>query len=165
MKHALTLTMAAILAFPLLADEPAKSEETEAQAQTQTADSPLVAAAKKSRASRAKKQGIVITNESLRNSKGGHVTTTKVDAPPVVAEPEPGPEAKLIAQQKKNEAARKAREEKAAAEKKAAEEKRMEARERYAAEGEEGLYETLDGDPAAAEGAAERATSEKPPVE
>jgi hypothetical protein len=162
MKRALTLTLTALLALPLLADEPKKSEET----QTQTADSPLVAAAKKSRASRSKKQGsVVITNESLKNSKGGHVTTTKVDAAPVVAEPQPGPEAKLIAEQKRNEAARKAREEKLAAEKKAQEEKRTKVRERYASEGEEGLYETLDGDPAAAEGAAEQGTAQKPPAE
>lgn len=162
MKRALTLTLTAILALPLLADEPKKSGETQAQ----TADSPLVAAAKKSRASRAKKQGsVVITNESLKNSKGGHVTTTKVEAAPVVAEPELGPEAKLIAERKKNEAAKKARDEKFEAEKKAKEEKRMQARERYASEGEEGLYETLDGDPAAAEGAAEQATAQKPPAE
>lgn len=161
MKRALTLTLTAMLALPLLADEPKKTDET----QTKTTDSPLVAAAKKSRVSRAKKQGIVITNDSLKHSKGGHVTTTKVEAAPVVAEPQPGPEAKLIAEQKKNEAARKAREEKNAAEKKAQEDKRMKARERYAEQGEEGLYETLDGDPAAAEGAAEQATAPKPPVE
>jgi hypothetical protein len=159
MKPALTLALTAILGLPLLAQEPKKTEGTEA---VKTTDSPLVAAAKKSRASRAKKQAIVITNESLSRSKG-HVTTTKVDAAPVVAEPEPGPEAKLIAEKKKNEAARRAQEEKLAAEKKAAEARRMRAREAYAEQGEEGLYETLDGDPAAAEGAAERATSEKPP--
>lgn len=161
MKRALTLTLTALLALPLLADEPKKTDETQAK----TTDSPLVAAAKKSRASRAKKQGVVITNDSVKNSRGGHVTTTKVEAAPVVAEPQPGPEAKLIAEQKKNEAARKTREEKIAAEKKAKEDKRMQARERYAEQGEEGLYETLDGDPAAAEGAAEQATAQKPPVE
>lgn len=153
MKHALSLTLVALVSLPLFAEEAKQAAET----QPKTADSPLVAAAKRGRASRAKKS-IVITNESLKSSKG-HVTTTTIEAAPVVAEPAEGPEAKLIAQKKRNDAAIKAREAKIAEERKAAEEKRAKAREMYANQVEEGLYD--DGDPAAVEQSAEQ--SQKPP--
>lgn len=164
MKHALSLTLAALLStpasLPLLAGEPKKAAEPQQQEQPKTTDSPLVDAAKRGRTSRAKKS-VVITNESLKSSKG-HVTTTTVEAAPVVAEPVLGPEAKLIAEKKRNEAAMKAREAQLAEEKKAAEEKRAKAREAYGSQVEEGIYE--DDDPAAVERAAEDSQSQKPPM-
>ena len=154
MKLALSLTLAALVTLPLAAEEAKKTAD-----QPKTADSPLVAAAKRGRANRAKKS-IVITNETLRTSKGHVTTTTKVDAAPVIPEPVLGPEAKLLAEKKKNEAAAKALAAKEAEEKRIAEEKRAKAREGHANQIEEGLYE--DGDPAAVEHTAEE--SQKPPM-
>ncbi|HEX6160457.1 MAG TPA: hypothetical protein VF111_09855, partial [Thermoanaerobaculia bacterium] len=66
MKSFLTLGIVALLAVPVFAEEPKKSE-----------DSPLVAAAKKSRERRKKPAATVITNDTLARSNGkGHLTTT-----------------------------------------------------------------------------------------
>lgn len=68
MKRCALILFAALIALPVLADEPAPVQ-----------DSPLVAAAKRSKL--AKKQAVVITNETLKQSgAGAHVTTTKKQA-------------------------------------------------------------------------------------
>src|SRR6266545_4963803 len=69
MKHALIASVALLAAVSLTAQTD-KPQQT-----TTTADSPLVAAAKKT--NRAGKKRIVITDESVKTSTG-HITTTKV---------------------------------------------------------------------------------------
>jgi hypothetical protein len=106
--------LALVVALPLFADEPQKTDTT-TPAQTTTVeqaapapvvDSPMVAAAKRTK--RGKKPGIVITNETLKQAGGNaHVTTTTNPQAPLAhltAEPlRPTPE--MIA--KKNEEGRK----------------------------------------------------------
>jgi len=68
MKRRALILLAALIALPVIADEPAPVQ-----------DSPLVAAAKRSKAT--KKQAIVITNETLKQSgTDAHITTTKKQA-------------------------------------------------------------------------------------
>lgn len=170
MKRVLILSLAGALALPLFAEEPKSTETKPAEAPKQAtaapaanADSPLVQAAKRSnRKNGGKKTTIVITNESLRASKG-HITTTSAQAPINVPEPTPGPEQQLAEKQAKRAAeAKRLEETRAANAKKAA--AHREAVRRNAAEGaEEGLYEGLDTDPAEAEHAA-GSTSGKPPL-
>jgi hypothetical protein len=149
MKRALKIMLAVSLALPLAADEAKKADEKKAEpsvAQQQPAaqtDSPLVAAARRTNRLGKKSASPVITNESLKASKG-HVTTSTILRPINVPEPELGPEGKLI-QQKAQRAAeeRKAREEAAAAAKKAAEQKAREA-EAAAAAAEDGYDGSRD---------------------
>ena len=116
MKRALTM-LTAVVALPLLADEPAKttaSTATEkrapavisAPAQQQQTDSPLVAAAR--RTNRLGKKPVnVITNENLvkANSGSGHVTTTTqqgtLNLPAAAEPPRPTPEMKDAAHKEK----------------------------------------------------------------
>lgn len=167
MKRALTLSLAAILSFPLLSEEAPKAEEKAAQPKTETAapapiqpgDSPLVQAAKRS----TRRQGstkAVITNASLKKSKG-HVTTTTVQRPIVVPPaPEAGPEGKLAEQQ-----AAKAAEEKRLREIRAQKEQKTATRDQRRASAadaaEDTGYDTEDHDPADAEQAA---NEQKPPA-
>lgn len=68
MKRCALILFAALIALPVIADEPKPVQ-----------DSPLVAAAKRSKAT--KKQAIVITNETLKQSgTDAHITTTKKQA-------------------------------------------------------------------------------------
>ena len=177
MRRALALSLAAAIALPLFADEPKTAEQkpatapaatsTDATAAPAVPESPLVAAAKRSKKRRAAGKTTVITNETLKESKG-HVSTAHTERKPLnVPEPTPGPEqtlamkqAKAAAEAKAQEAARAEENRKAAAE---AELKRAAG----AALAEEGLYETLDGDPATGEAAAEKASEpeQKPPAE
>jgi len=95
-----------------------------------------VAAAKRANAKRQKSPSKVITNETVAKSKGGHITTTKVQEefhlPPPLEPARPTPEmihAQKVAEQKKKEA------EEAAA-KKNAEDEEKRRRERAAARAE-----------------------------
>lgn len=169
MKRALILSLAGALALPMFAEEPKSTEAEPAETPKQTAapattaDSPLVRAAKRSNRKNGKKATIVITNETLRNSKG-HVTTTAAQAPLNVPEPKPGPEQELAEKLAKRAAdAKRLADARAEAAKKAAAH-RDAIRRNAAEEAEEGMYESLDGDPAAAEHAAESTTENKPPL-
>lgn len=87
MKSLVTLGIVALMAVPVLAEEPQK-----------TADSALVAAAKKSRERRKKPSATVITNDTLAKSSSGkaHVTTTahqrEIKMPEVLPPAEPSAE-------------------------------------------------------------------------
>lgn len=159
MKRALTFTLVLATALPLLGDDTKKAEGTKskpakaeqpASAQSTTAepaaaggDSPLVAAARRSNRLGRKSASPVITNETLKNAKG-HVTTTTVDRPLNVPEPELGPEGKMIADNAKRAAEeQKARAEAAEKERKAAEAKTR-ARAEAAAAAEDGYDGTRD---------------------
>lgn len=107
MKRALILTLTAILASPLLADETKKAEEKKKSETTTTAaatapapvastDSPMVQAAKRANRLGRKSTSIVITNESLKGSKG-HITTTTSQHPVNVPAPKPTAEEKAVA--------------------------------------------------------------------
>jgi hypothetical protein len=156
MKRAVTLSLALAIALPLVAEEPKKTAEKTAQtAPAQSApeqivpaepvtaqDSPMVAAAKRAN-SRRRKGAIVITNDSVKNAKGGHITTTTnqrtVDVPaPQLTESE------LAAKKAADKAAeeKKVREIGAEKDKKAAE-----ARERKAAAKANAVDEGHDGMP------------------
>lgn len=92
MKTVLTLTTAALLALPLSAGEPQKTTgATTAPAPAATPDSPLVAAAKRSKAARKKTSGtVVITDATLAKSSGtAHITTSATVRPIVVLPPAP----------------------------------------------------------------------------
>ena len=152
MKRALTIL--ALAAVPVFADEPAKKTETEA-ARPQTisaapaspADSPLVAAARRS--NRAKKSTHKITNANLGkygSSGNAHITTTSKQEPIVMPHPlpasQPTPEMKHAA---KREDERKAA--KALADKKQKEEAERLAKLAATAERlEEGMYGDTDAD-------------------
>jgi hypothetical protein len=167
MKRALIISLAGALAFPTFADEPKTETRTAASAQapaSATPDSPLVQAAKRSNRRNGKKTTtIVITNESVRSSKG-HITTAARQPQPLnVPEPKPGPEQQLAERQ-----AKRAREEKRLEDARAeaaakAKEHREKLRRNAAQEVEQGMYENLEGDPASAEHVAETAGDKKPP--
>lgn len=166
MTRFLTIPLTLFMALPLFADEPKTQPSSEKAPTTKTApaasttDSPMVQAMK--RANRqGKKPARVITNETLRTSKG-HVTTTTAQQPVDVPEPQLSPNE--LAEQnmvRAREQEAKLKELGAAKEKEAAEkrERRLAA---SAERAEEGLYEELDDDPAQAEREAEEAR-EKPP--
>lgn len=124
---------------------------------TTAPDSPLVAASKRANR-RGKKPANVITNETLRNSRG-HVTTTTVQRPIYMPAPVQSDEETLRLRRAEQEriAAAKAESERVAA---AERERKLAA---AAAAAEEGLYENPDDDPAAAEAAADKAAGQKPP--
>lgn len=167
MKRALTIPMVVLLAMPLFADDTQNTARPQAGAPAvapaaQT-DSPLVQAMK--RANRqGKKSRKVITNDTLRTTKGGHVTTTTVQRSVNVPEPELSPterEAMNVQRARQQEAT--VRQVGAAeAQKTAAERERRLAEKAQRAE--EGLYDELDDDPAQTEHEADQAASPaKPP--
>ena len=88
MKKVLTLTL--LLALPVAADEPAKKTEPQKPAAQGTVltppaaaevgDSPLVAASKRANR-KGKKATNVITNETLKQPKKAHITTTTNPGP------------------------------------------------------------------------------------
>lgn len=163
MKRALTMLLALTLSLPLLAaeqKEASKPKSDEVKAAEPQLDSPMVQAMK-----RANRQGRptakVITNETIKASKG-HVTTTTVQRSVNVPEPELTP-TELAA---KNAAERRQQEQKsriigASEAQKAAAEKERRIAER-ASRSEEGLYEGLDDDPAQAEHEADEASQDQP---
>jgi len=138
MKPALTIAFAAAIALPLFGD-PQKSTGSDqttakpAAAATDTApsaaDSPLVAAMKRAHR-RGRKATNVITNDTLKSAKGGHVSTTTVqravELPP--AELTPAEVEAKKAQAEKDLAEKKERQEATEARiKKDAEEKKLRA--------------------------------------
>jgi hypothetical protein len=156
--------MIAIVALPLVAEEPKKAEATPAQTTTATTttaapDSPLVAAAKRANRGRKKSATPVITNASLKNSKG-HITTTTNQGTLNMPAPS-GPSMEEQANVKRAEEKRIA--EANAAKAKAEEAERQRKLAAAAAQAEEGLYENPQDDPAAAEAAADNAAGQKPP--
>src|SRR5688500_2836644 len=152
----LLIATAVLAALPLMA-----AEETKPAESTKPADSPLAAAAKKGKRNDGKKR-IVITNESVKNSKG-HISTSNMPAElPAMKPLPPAKTEKELIQQKADE--KKAAEAKIAADKKKAadDQKRLErmARAYENAEGEEAGYGEID--PAEAEKALEDAARPKP---
>jgi hypothetical protein len=195
MKRLVTLALAAVLTFPLVADEPKKTEaaapaevtavpadaaaapaeapgaEATAQPVKQPADdvvspndSPLVAASKRAKRRNRKPSSEVITNETLKTSKG-HVTTTKSQHPVNVPAPKLTPEEQRL-QEKKELAAHEAKLRTIGeAEKKKEEEAKQRKRAAAAHAAEEGMHDNLEDDPAMLEAAAEEAAQQqKPPV-
>ena len=169
MKRALMLTLAVLAAMPLLGDEPAKPADQTAATSTAppadqpppAQDSPLVQAAKRS-GRLGHKPKKVITNATLKASKG-HVTTTTIQHSVEIPEPEPSESEKQA-----RAAAAKAAEDKkvktiGTAEAKKAEDEATARRARAAAAAEEGMLEEVDDDPARAEHEADTTAAEKPP--
>jgi len=156
MNRALTSAMAlALLALPLAAaDEPKKTTETTtaaAAAQPAQEDSPLVAAAKRSkRLGRKPASKIMITNDTLKQSgSGGHVTTAEQQ--PAIKMPAPAPELPPTAEMAA--AKKKAEEQKAAARAAAAKQNTEAERQKRIAAAAEAVEEEYpdDVDPAQAE--------------
>lgn len=154
MKRSLMLTFLLAAVLPLRAEDPktAPPEAAAPEATTTTAapeESPLVRAAR--RANRlGKKPGTVITNESVRKSKG-HITTTTVQRPIEIATPRMASDeaAALRKREQEREQARvrvigeeKSRQQDLAA---------LERSARAAEMAEEGYFEDPDDDPARAE--------------
>ena len=157
MKRFLPLLLGAFLALPLLADDPPADDtpvqqtpevRQEPEAPPVQQDSALVAAAKRN--GRGRMPARIITNATVKASKG-HLTTTKTQRPIDVAAmpkaPAAKPKAKATPAPKKPAAG--------------AAEKREEEQAATAAAAEEGMYDGVEDDPAAAEHAAEEAR--KPP--
>lgn len=174
MKRALALSLTAVLGLPLLADEPKNAGQksaatpaaTTTDAATTAAESPLVAAARRSKKRRAAGKTNVITNETLKNSKG-HVSTAHTARPPLnVPEPAPGPEQTLAIAKAKAAAEAKAQEAARTEEQRKADAERERKRAAAATIAEEGVYEALESDPAVGEATADDATqAEKPPAD
>lgn len=178
MKRALTiLTLAAL---PVLADEPAKKTtatqtapateaarpKTISAAPASSADSPLVAAAR--RTNRAKKSTVRITNANLGKYGSGsaRITTTSNQEPLVMPAPlppsTPPAEVKILAER---EEARKAAQIEAQKKEKEEAERRMKAA-AAAERAEEGMYGETDADVGYGDGEqqqAPRPKEEKPP--
>lgn len=149
MKRLLTLATVALVAVPLFAAEEKKQDAA-------PADSPMVAAAK--RTNRAASKRVVITNEALKDSKG-HITTTTIVTGINVPPPKPSPEVQHNDRLKKE--AENAAKQAEADKKKEAAKKEREARLAAAAESLEGGYS--DADPATAEGTLSEATAKPEP--
>lgn len=144
MKRLLIAT-ALFATLPLVAEEtaqkPAEPKPKPAEGQQisattpATTESPLAAAVRKSKKRTGKKR-IVITDAMVKNSKGGHITTTTIQPQFNPDPPKPSKEGEMIEAQAKEKAARaeKVAEE---AKKAEAEKKKLERRAR-AAEMEEG---------------------------
>ena len=150
MKRLMTIATLVLFAAPLVAAQKKAADPAAA------AVNPLVAAAKRTNRSASKTP--VITDASVKNATGGHVTTTTILAVPKVPIPRPSPEVahnKQRASDKAAEATRAAE----AREKDAAEETRKQ-RLAAAAEEYEGGYD--DGDPSRVERDLSEATSGKP---
>lgn len=171
MNRALTSALTALLALPIVAGEPKKTEaarppQTATAAATQPApeDSPLVAASKRAnRLGRKPKSKVVITNETLKQSgAGAHVTTAETQ-PRINIPPPPAPTPEMEA------AKRTADERKAAAETAALKEKKEAERRVKQSAAWEAVEEEYpdDVDPAQAEKALrdayEAQKAEKPP--
>ncbi|HYK00936.1 MAG TPA: hypothetical protein VE974_04215 [Thermoanaerobaculia bacterium] len=168
MRRVLIISLTGALALPIFADEPKK--EAQPQSETQAVapaagDSLMVQAAKRANRRNPKKGTILITNETLRSSKG-HITTTAAQAPLNVPEPKAGPEQELREKMAKRAADRKRIEDARAEAARKAAEHRGKLRRDAAEQAEEGLYEDPEGmgDPAVAEHAAETAGDPKPPL-
>ncbi len=160
----------ALAALPLFAEEPAKKTEPAAKPAAASqpappADSPLVAAARRTNRL-GKKPAKVITNSTLTKagSATAHVTTTETQAPlilpPPLAEPRPTPE--MVAKAKADDQRKK---DAASAEQKRKDTAAWEEKMKKAAErAEEGMYDSEE-DPDYGDGDrdVQKAQSEKPP--
>jgi hypothetical protein len=147
MKRTLATVLTLALALPLLAEEAKKSEETP---KTAPADSPLVAAAKRSNRLGKKPSSKVITNQTLKTSgANAHVTTTssQTSLEPMLKRPAAKPTPEMIAAEQA--AQRRKAEAEAAAKKQEAQQKQAH-QVRAAAENVEEEYPD-DVDPAQAE--------------
>lgn len=148
MKRALTIVLALGLGASAFADDAAKNAEPQPQPAPQavtTADSPMVAAAKRANRKGRKSTTPVITNDDLNKSGAGvHVSTTATQKPFVMPKEPPVPTPEMMHQQQREAEKRRAAAE-AEKQKKAAETKE-EAAAAAAAAVEEGLYdaETLE---------------------
>lgn len=103
MKRTLATTLTLALALPLLAEEAKKAEEKPKPQPVAQADSPLVAAAKRSNRLGRKPTTKVITNETLKTSgANAHVTTTakQTSLESVVKQDPPAPTPEMIAAKK-----------------------------------------------------------------
>lgn len=171
MKKVLTLTLA-LFALPLVADEPAKKDEPQkAGAQgtvltppppAATGDSPLVAASKRS-GRKGKKPANVITNETLKQPKNAHITTTNNPGPaPYQVDPQIA-----INRAKREKAAKEIADKKAAAAEQALKDKDAKQRRlaAAAAAAESDYVDPAQSEAALAEAAKEAAKTEekKPP--
>ena len=157
----LLIATAVLAALPLLAEEPASKSSSADQTAVVKAESPLAAAARKSKRNDGKKR-TVITNESLKDAKG-HVSVSKtnIQLPLQPALPPAKTEKELIKEKadQKIAAAEQAAVEK---KKKDAAQKRLErmARASEMAEGEEAGYG--EQDPAQMERELEEASKPSP---
>lgn len=139
MKRLMTIAAVGFLALPLPAAEVKPKNPSDA------AVNPLVAAAR--RTNRKASKTPVITDASVRNATGGHVTSTNNVTPPQVAVPRPGPDVlhnEQRASEKAAAATKAADDQKKAASTKVAVQKLGAAAEEY-----EGGYD--DGDPSRVE--------------
>lgn len=156
MKRALTI-LAAVIAIPLLAEEPAKTTTTadtaakpyqpaptviSAPVPAQAPDSPLVAAARRSNRA-GKKPKNVITNETLLRGDGAPrvITTTNQPALKVPDAPKPTPEMKAAAKRENERKRAELEKDRTAAAKKQNEPEPTEETE------EEGLFESEEAPP------------------
>ena len=171
MKRALTIVAVAV-ALPLLAEEPAKKTEEKPERKPATlsvapasqpataADSPLVAAARRS-TRLGKKPTNVITDKNLKKVSDAHITTTE-NQRTLNMPPRPSPSADMIVAQKRNED-KKRRDAEIQRQREAAE-KRQHHLANAAQRAEEGLYEDGEGeDEAAGERDLQKANAQKPP--
>lgn len=171
MKRLVILSVTAALALPLVADEPKKSETAPAQTQSVAPatddvvspnDSPLVAASKRSKRRNKKAGANVITNETLKASKG-HVTTTTNQREVNVPVPSLTPHEEKLQEQKDIARAEAKVRTIGEEQKKKAEEEQQRKLAAAAGAAEEGMFESLEGDPATAEAAAEDAAKQQKP--
>ena len=160
MKRLLLLGAVALLTFPLVAEEKEQQKPVK-KSVAAPADSPLVAAAKRSR--RATTKTIVITDESVKNSTRLLTTSDSTYAPKLPETIEPSAEVVAIEQRAKARADQLKKE----ADEKAAELKRQQelARKARLAEGAENYEDGYDDgqDPAQVERDMAEAAKEKKP--
>ena len=165
MKRALTIVLALGIGASAFADDaekkPAATETQAAPAEpVTTADSPMVAAAKRANRKGRKPAAPVITNDTLNKSGAGvHVSTTAQQKPFVLPKEPPVPTMDMMARQIREAEQRRVAAQ-AAAEKKAATEKQQSI-EAAAAAAEEGLYH--DEEYAAQEAQKKQEENKKPP--
>lgn len=164
MKRVLPIVVALVVsgAVPAWGAEEKRATGTAAAPAAQT-DSPLVAAAKRTKR-KGKKASNVITNETLRQSgANARVTTTAVQRPFVVpkAYEPPAPTPEMVAAREREQQKRAAATAQAA--RTETEEARRVAAAAAAAAAEEGFYDDGEADPAQAEKAQQDANQQKPP--
>lgn len=166
MKHALTM-LAAVVALPLFAEEPATkpaaSQTTTTAAATAPAqeDSPLVAAAK--RANRlGKKPSNVITNQNLVKANTASRVTTTTNQGSINMPPPPQPTPEMVHAQKVAE--ERNRKDAEAKRKQERERREQEKRERVYNRAEDGMLDDVDADTAAAEQEAAKSQKKPPQV-
>ena len=145
MKRILTIVLALGLVASAFADDAEKKEQPPTP-QATTADSPMVAAAKRANRKGRKPAAPVITNDMLNKSGAGtHVSTTAAQKPFVMPKEPPVPTPEMLHHQKR-EAEKRRLASDAAKQQKAAEAKEQAAA-AAAAAAEEGLYDAEEIEP------------------